>query len=109
MWIALVGGLIAVPLAFVSRITAPLLEALQSVLTWILASSASFPIFNVGSIPMLRILSCLLVVCFITLIYAIPCIVWCKSQRKIEELQGRMPFLRSKNMYAMLNPPDEAQ
>jgi len=109
MWIALVGGLIAVPLAFVSRITAPLLEALQSVLTWILASSASFPIFNVGSIPMLRILSCLLVVCFITLIYAIPWIVWCKSQRKIEELQGRMPFLRSKNMYAMLNPPDEAQ
>ena len=109
MWIALVGGLIAVPLAFVSRITAPLLEALQSVLTWILASSASFPIFNVGSIPMLRILSCLLVVCFITLIYAIPWIVWCKSQRKIEELQGRMPFLRSKNMYAILNPPDEAQ
>jgi ComEC/Rec2-related protein len=109
MWIALVGGLIAIPLAFVSRITAPLLEALQSVLTWILASSASFPIFNVGSIPMLRILSCLLVVCFITLIYAIPWIVWCKSQRKIEELQGRMPFLRSKNMYAMLNPPDEAQ
>ncbi len=106
MWIALAGALLAIPLPVIGRITAPLLEVLHSVLAWILASGAAFPIFEAGLAPIGRILASLLIVSLIALIYAIPWASWRKSRQKTEEFYRRASFVDIKKMLIRLDPPE---
>lgn len=106
MWIALAGALLAIPLPVIGRITAPLLEVLHSVLAWILASGAAFPIFEAGLAPIGRILASLLIVSLIALIYAIPWASWRKSRQKTEEFYRRASFVDIKRMLIRLDPPE---
>ena len=106
MWIALAGALLAIPLPVIGRITAPLLEVLHSVLAWILASGAAFPIFEAGLAPIGRILASLLIVSLIALIYAIPWANWRKSRQKTEEFYRRASFVDIKRMLIRLDPPE---
>jgi len=106
MWIALAGALLAIPLPVIGRITAPVLEVLHSVLAWILASGAAFPIFEAGLAPIGRILASLLIVSLIALIYAIPWANWRKSRQKTEEFYRRASFVDIKRMLIRLDPPE---
>ena len=106
MWIALAGALLAIPLPVIGRITAPLLEVLHSVLAWILASGAAFPIFEAGLAPIGRILASLLIVSLIALIYAIPWASWRKSRQKTEEFYRCASFVDIKRMLIRLDPPE---
>ncbi len=106
MWIALASALLAIPLPVIGRITAPLLEVLHSVLAWILASGAAFPIFEAGLAPIGRILASLLIVSLIALIYAIPWASWRKSRQKTEEFYRRASFVDIKKMLIRLDPPE---
>ena len=106
MWIALAGAFLAIPLPVIGRITAPLLEVLHSVLAWILASGAAFPIFEAGLAPIGRILASLLIVSLIALIYAIPWASWRKSRQKTEEFYRRASFVDIKKMLIRLDPPE---
>ena len=106
MWIALASALLAIPLPVIGRITAPLLEVLHSVLAWILASGAAFPIFEAGLAPIGRILASLLIVSLIALIYAIPWANWRKSRQKTEEFYRRASFVDIKRMLIRLDPPE---
>ena len=106
MWIALASALLAIPLPVIGRITAPLLEVLHSVLAWILASGAAFPIFEAGLAPIGRILASLLIVSLIALIYAIPWASWRKSRQKTEEFYRRASFVDIKRMLIRLDPPE---
>jgi ComEC/Rec2-related protein len=106
MWIALASALLAIPLPVIGRITAPVLEVLHSVLAWILASGAAFPIFEAGLAPIGRILASLLIVSLIALIYAIPWASWRKSRQKTEEFYRRASFVDIKRMLIRLDPPE---
>ena len=106
MWIALASALLAIPLPVIGRITAPVLEVLHSVLAWILASGAAFPIFEAGLAPIGRILASLLIVSLIALIYAIPWANWRKSRQKTEEFYRRASFVDIKRMLIRLDPPE---
>jgi len=97
---------LAIPLPVIGRITAPVLEVLHSVLAWILASGAAFPIFEAGLAPIGRILASLLIVSLIALIYAIPWASWRKSRQKTEEFYRCASFVDIKRMLIRLDPPE---